>query len=107
MLDVTLERDPGRRSWTSQSAKRCQRLLVLGKLASLRYRVDHLPPDDAGLVDDERTARGDTTLIIEHTVRLGHLAVRPEIGQQPELVAFGLCPGLVHEYGVDGNGEHF
>src|SRR5580704_4070357 len=70
------------------SVELCERLGVLGQIASLRDRVDHLPADDAGLVDDERASGGDAPLIIEDTVRLGHLTMRPEIGQQPELVAF-------------------
>src|SRR6185437_13688300 len=63
-----------------------ERLLVLGEVAGLRSCVDYLPANNTGLVDDEGASGGDTPLIIEETVRLRHATMRPEIGQQAELV---------------------
>src|SRR3954451_7718440 len=81
-------------------AERGERLRVLGKVTRLRDRVDHLPPHHAVLVDDERAPRRETALGVEHTVQPGHVTVRPEVRQQPELEVLGVSPGPVREGGV-------
>src|SRR5205823_11609810 len=77
------------------------RLLV----ARLSGGVDLGEPDDAVRVDQERAAHGQAGLVVEHTVGAGHLAVRPEVGQQRELVALLLGPRLERERGVHRNTE--
>ncbi len=62
-------------------------------------------PDDAGLVDDEGAPVGVAALLVEDAVRLGDRAVRPEVGQQRELVPLPLGPDLVRRRGVDADGQ--
>src|SRR5262249_60242188 len=74
------------------STQRGQSLLVIGDVTRLRRRVDHLPADYAVLVDDERAAYRDAPVFVEHAVPPGHVAVRPEVRQQPELEALPVRP---------------
>src|SRR5215510_7014573 len=83
-----------------------ERLLIFGQVAGLRDGVDDLPAHDAALVDDERASRGQAKRIIEDTVRLGDLAMRPEVRQQAELVTFLVRPGTVGIDGIDRNRQH-
>src|SRR5436305_1627874 len=66
------------------------RLLV----TRLAGRVDLGVADHAVLVDQEGTADRQPGVFVEHAVGLGHLAVRPEIRQQRELIALLLGPRL-------------
>src|SRR5579859_936085 len=78
-----------------RSAQGGQGLLVVGDVTRLRDRGDHLPADYAAGVNDERTAHGHATVLVEHAVTLRHVTVRPEVRQQPELEAFVLRPDVV------------
>src|SRR5262249_26683224 len=69
-----------------------ERLLVVGDVSCLRDGVNDLPPHYASLVDDERPPGGDAHVVIEHTVGLGHGAVRPEASEHCEIEMFGLGP---------------
>src|SRR5690349_7522502 len=77
------------------------RLLIAGLSGSVVFREPH----HAGPVDQEGPPVGEAALRIEHAVRLGHRAVRPEIRQQREVVAFALRPDLVAVRRVDADGQ--
>src|SRR3954462_12277723 len=61
-------------------------LPVRGQRPRLPRPVDHAPAQDAGAVDEEGAADGGPDALVEDVVGAGDLAVRPEVGQQRELV---------------------
>ncbi len=56
-------------------------------------------------VDEEARAIGEALLLEEHSVLLGHGSVRPEVGEQVELVALLLGEGALRRLRVDGNSD--
>src|SRR3954451_1032689 len=78
---------------------------VLGMVARVGDRVDHLPAQRALLIDDERPAQRPAGHVVEDAVGLGHRSVRPEVGQDREREALLVGPHLVGEAGVDRDGE--
>src|SRR4051812_46081417 len=74
-------------------------------VTSLTRRVDLGEPDHTGSVDQERAADRQTRVRVEDAVRLRHLAVRPEVRQQRELVALLLGPRLERERRVDRDAQ--
>ena len=58
-----------------------------------------------GLVHQERAAQREPGAVVEHPVGLRDLPVRPEVGQQRELVALRVRPGLQGERVVHRDGQ--
>src|SRR3954454_21176744 len=75
-------------------------LPVRGQRPRLPRPVDHSPAQDAGAVDEEGAADGGPDALVEDVVGAGDLAVRPEVGQQRELVLLLLRPGTLAVHGV-------
>src|SRR6266496_126763 len=75
-------------------------------VARLARRVDLGEADHAVGVDQERAADRQARRLVEHTVRASHVTVRPEVGQQRELVALLLGPRLERERRVDRDAQH-
>src|SRR3954452_13384858 len=65
--------------------------------------VDHPPPQDAGGVDEEGGPLREADMGVEDAVRTRDLTVRPEVGQQRELVLLLLGPGALGVHRVAGN----
>src|ERR671930_103705 len=70
-------------------------------VAGLTRLVDLGEADLALGVDEEGSAVGHASLVVEHAVCLGDLAVRPEVREQRERVALLVRPRLERERGVD------
>src|SRR5574342_807111 len=91
---------------TTRSVQFGQRLAPRVLVARLAGAVHLGVPDDALLVDDEGAAVGEAALLVENAVFAGQAPMRPEVGEQRELVALLLGPDLVAGGGVDADGEH-
>src|SRR5215470_2569886 len=73
-------------------------------ITSLTGLVQLSEPHRPHGVDQEGATAGHACLLVEDTVRLGDLAMRPEVAEQVELEALLLRPGLqrVERIGRDG-----
>src|SRR5215208_4471526 len=67
----------------------------------LERRREIGPLDDSVGADHHERAAGDAVLLGPHAVRLGHLALRVEVGEQWDGEPLVLLEGLVAERAVD------